>query len=120
MNKRKYSRVVFETTAKIKKDSSFVKGEVENLSLKGAYIETLPVNNINIEDLVEIYIELTGTTSNLNLKVNARIKRKDKKGYGVEFTSVDLDTFTYLKNIVAYNSGEYENILEEFENSSKN
>jgi len=119
MDKRKYSRVVFETTAKIKKDDQSIKGTVENLSLKGAYIKTDSLENINSEDVLKLNIELTGSSSNLNLKLDAKVKRKSEDGFGVEFISIDLDSFTHLKNIIAYNSGEYEKVLKEFEESSK-
>ena len=119
MNKRKYSRVVFETKALINFNNNRIEGKVENLSMKGAFIKTKTPVNLITGDVIQLKLELTGTTSKLNLDLKANVKRIDEDGFGVEFTSIDLDSFTHLKNIIAYNSGEYEKILQEFEKSSK-
>jgi hypothetical protein len=119
MNKRKYSRVLFETKAVISFSDINIEGEVENLSMKGAFIKTKTPVNLVPNDKINLRLELTGSTSKLNLELKAVVKRIDEEGFGIEFTSMDLDSFTHLKNIIAYNSGEYEKVLEEFENSSK-
>jgi len=119
MDKRKYSRVVFETKALIDFNNNRIEGKVENLSMKGAFIKTKTPVNLITGDVIQLKLELTGTTSKLNLDLKANVKRIDEDGFGVEFTSIDLDSFTHLKNIIAYNSGEYEKILQEFEKSSK-
>ncbi len=119
MNKRKYSRVVFETKALINFNNNRIEGKVENLSMKGAFIKTKNPINLLTGDEVNLKLNLTGTTSKLALDLKATVKRIDEDGFGVEFISIDLDSFAYLKNIIAYNSGEYEKILKEFEKSSK-
>jgi len=119
MDKRKYSRVVFETKALITFNTSRIEGKVENLSMKGAYIKTKAPVNLLTGDEITLKLNLTGTTSKLALDLKATVKRVDSDGFGVEFISINLDSFTHLKNIIAYNSGEYEKILKEFEKSSK-
>ncbi|MDW7668995.1 MAG: PilZ domain-containing protein, partial [Bacillota bacterium] len=103
MDKRKYSRVVFETKALISFNNNIIEGKVENLSMKGAYIKTKTPVNLLTGDEVNLKLNLTGTTSKLDLNLKSTIKRVDSDGFGIEFTSIDLDSFTHLKNIIAYN-----------------
>lgn len=119
MDKRKYSRVFFKTKVLIDFNNIRIQGKVENLSMKGAYVKTETSINLLTGDEINLQLNLTGTTSKLVLKLKSTVKRVDSDGFGVEFSFIDLDSFTHLKNIIAYNSGEHEKILEEFEKSSK-
>jgi hypothetical protein len=119
MNKRNFSRVIFNTNATVTKDNLSFTGEVKNLSLKGIYISTKDISSLCLKDLVHINFNLLGTTSKISLSLEGIVKHIDQNGIGVEFTTLDLDSFSHLKYIVAYNSGEYDAILEEFEKSSK-
>jgi len=44
---------------------------------------------------------------------------EDSDGVALQFAQVDLDSFVHLKNIVAYNSGGEDKIMEEFVASAK-
>lgn len=100
---RRFSRVDFHTRAEITKGTISIKGDVKNISLKGAFVasnEKLPTGQN-----VDILIELTGLKYPLKVSIKGRIVRTTSEGMGIDFDSMDLDTFTTLKEIVSYNLG---------------
>ena len=55
---------------------------------------------------VDVTLELSGTSSQVTLKMKGRVARQDADGIGLDFTEVDLDSFHHLRNIVLYNAGD--------------
>jgi hypothetical protein len=105
--KRGKTRVDFSTATEIllKVGSSVIQlqGDSRDLSLKGIFIST--EKNIPIGTKCHVEITLSGMTDDLALKMNGSVARKETNGIGINFDSMDLDSYTHLKNIVRYNSG---------------
>lgn len=114
MEKRKFLRVIFHTEAIIKLNKCEYKCEVKDLSLKGAYLQTNEKINVENGQIIDISFFLSGTTSELNLNMKSIVFRTDETGLGIKFETIDLDSFIYLKNIIAYNSGNLEQVMDEF------
>ena len=100
---RRRPRVEFETEIALQSGDSEIRvgGSSKDVSLKGVFIRTgerLPVGS---ECRVEI--RLTGMIEALNLAINGHVARQEASGMAVIFDSMDLDTYTHLKNIVRYN-----------------
>lgn len=110
--KRELTRVAFDIEATVKYQDHEFRGKVDNLSLKGMFIKT--IEKIVLNDLVEIKIHLAGTTSDLEINLQGKVVRTTADGIGIQFEKVDLDSFIHLRNIVAYNSGDEDKVMNEF------
>lgn len=103
--KRKNERAAFETQVVIKGVDGIkiqAKGSSKDLSLKGIFVTT--DKEIAIGSECEIEVILTGMIEDVVLKMNGKVMRKEKTGVGVHFESIDLESYTHLKNIVMYNA----------------
>ncbi len=103
--KRENERAVFETQVIIKGVGSTpiqTKGSSKDLSLKGIFVTT--DENVPIGSECEIEVVLTGMVDDVVLKMNGKVMRKEKTGVGIHFESIDLESYTHLKNIVLYNA----------------
>ncbi len=112
MEKRNNTRVTFEVGAIIKYKKKMIECEVVNLSLNGVLLKAKTIIPENEEVKLDILME--GTTSKLIVNLKGIVVRTDASEIAVEFKSIDLDSFMHLKNIVAYNEGNEEKIMNEF------
>ncbi|HDL90551.1 MAG TPA: PilZ domain-containing protein [Thermodesulforhabdus norvegica] len=111
--RRRFSRVQYRVLGVINvKGCVPIKGEIDNLSLKGAFVRAKPT--ISIDTPVELEILASSSSSELKLKVDGRVVRTEEYGVAIEFTKMDIESFTYLKDIVAFNAGNLDKINEEF------
>lgn len=112
--KRKKTRVHFETQVVLKTDVSEIKvgANSSDISMKGMFVNT--DEKIPIETPCSIEIVLSGTTSRLALNIEGVIARHDKNGLGIIFNSMDVDSFLHLKNIVTYNASDPDAIEKEW------
>ncbi|MEN1759629.1 PilZ domain-containing protein [Anoxynatronum sibiricum] len=120
--KRKLSRVLFQIRALIKKENMAFTGKVENLSLNGLLIHlTEKTDDLHSGDNVDVTIDLAGESSGLFINVTGQVVRMEEDGsLALHLTHIDLDSFVHLKNILAYNSGDYDKIMDEFMDSFQN
>lgn len=103
-NRRKHSRVGFATQIKIDlktKDPVTLEGNSKDLSLKGIFVSTPRRFARGTSCFVKIY--LTGGIEKIELLVEGTIVRQTDTGIGIVFNSMDVDTYSHLKNIVHYN-----------------
>jgi len=82
-----------------------------DLSLKGLFVETDKKWGKGTE--LGISLSLAGSDDNLDLKMKGRVARLEEDGLAVDFFEIDLDSFTHLKNIIAYNAEDPGKIDEE-------
>lgn len=117
--KRKLSRVLFHIQALLKKGHQVYRGKVDNISLKGVRIEMSEgMDQLHPGDRVGVTIDLTGDSSDLKVQVDGEVIRWEDEGFiALKFIHMDLDSFVHLKNIMTYNSGDYDKIMDEFMDS---
>ncbi len=114
-NKRQARRIDFHTRARLIFDGNDIKGRVENLSLKGMFfVPEKEVGGLMAGKKLEIVLSLTGTGSELSFQVEGEVVRVDEEGVALHFTKIEFDSFLHLRNIVAYNTGDEEGIMEEY------
>lgn len=119
--KRDTTRVEFHTRAEVHADGKVIEGTVDNLSLKGMFLKTETSHfSVRTGQSVDIAIRLAGASTKLSLELRGRVIRWDNAGLGIEFTEMEFDTFVHLRNIVAYNAGDEDRIMEEFSNTYEN
>lgn len=106
--RRKHSRVGFATRINVRlgtgKESICLEANSKDLSLKGIFVRTEELFPLETGCLVNIY--LTGGVDEIKLEIQGRTVRLTDDGVGIVFESMDVDTYTHLKNIVYYNSGD--------------
>ena len=112
MEKRELIRVPFQIEATILHQDQTFQGKVENLSLKGMFIQTN--GSFQLQDMIQITIHLAGESSDLEIKVSGIVVRMTEQGIGIQFEKIDLDSFIHLRNIVAYNRGDEDKVMDEF------
>ncbi len=98
--KRNISRVPFKTSATLKKKDFQLQGGIKDLSLKGVFIIT--TEKLDEGTDVEVDINLSGSTTDISLKLHGSILRSSQDGLAVKFVNIDLDSYIFLKNIVTY------------------
>ena len=120
MNKRKFSRVAFNLKAYFNCRAVSFKGEVENLSLNGMLVKT--GEKLQLGDLVEITLYLSGTANPLDISINilATVVRVEEEALVLQFREMDMDCFGWLKNVIAYNDGDGDKIMDELLNTINN
>ncbi len=101
--KRRKHRVEFTTHIHLTVGESeiHVEGSSKDLSLKGVFVNTK--EDIPIGSKCNVRVVLSGMIEKVILEINGSVVRKQENGAAVEFGSMDIDSYTHLKNIVRYN-----------------
>lgn len=104
--RRQKLRVDFKTNVIVNTAESeiSVDGSSKDLSLKGVFVNTKEKIPENTKCYVRVL--LSGMTENIALKMQGKVIRKDEAGIAIAFDSMDLDSYTHLKNIVRYNTSD--------------
>lgn len=111
MSTRQFSRVPFRMAATIRTAERQFQGNVENLSMKGMFLVT--EERLPLGETVDIAIILTGTSPEISIEFGGKVCRSSDDGLGFTFEKIDLDSYTHLKNIIAYNIDDAEKVMEE-------
>ncbi len=104
--KRKHHRVSFPARIQVLLDMDgkeiALKGSSQDLSLRGIFVETDRDFDMGTRCLVKVF--LAGGLDEVELQMQGTVVRQTPNGIGVEFNSMDVDTYSHLKNIVMYNT----------------
>lgn len=112
-NRRSSSRVPFKATVTLSfPDKHYEQCETNDLSLKGVSVAGVTGHRIGEQCDVDLY--LTGSTSRVHLNMKGEVVRAKKDSLALRFFAIDLDSFFHLKNIIAYNLGNQDQVDEEF------
>lgn len=110
--RRANTRVSFQTTV----DLRFTGGReyrgcvIQDLSVKGVFL--VGVRQQAVGDRCALSLCLSGTSSDLCLRIQGEVMRVEEDGVGVHFVEMDLDSFYHLKNIIYFNAENPDNIQE--------
>ena len=111
-DRRRNTRVLFNATVDIKFPEQFFEGcETQDLSVKGIHVHG--VQGQQVGDHCDLALHLSGTTSDLSLRMKGEVMRVEGDAVSVHFTEIDLDSFYHLKNIVYYNAEDPDHIAEQ-------
>ncbi|WP_300456416.1 PilZ domain-containing protein [Desulfobacula sp.] len=103
--RRRNSRVGFTTPIQILIEANgrqiCLHGTSMNLSLKGIFIRTSETLTFGAECVIKI--QLTCGTDKIELLINGTVVRVVDTGMGIGFDSMDVGSYSHLKNIVCYN-----------------
>ncbi len=116
MNKkiiRKNSRVPFKTAITMRfADRSYEHRETSDLSLKG--VSVIGVTGHRVGEQCAVELHLSGSDSNVSLKMQGEVVRVGPSGLALHLFAIDLDSFSHLKNIIAYNLDDPDQVDKEF------
>jgi len=115
MPTRKFSRVTFKVSATITSDKRRFQGSVRNLSMNGMFLVT--AERLDVGTPVDITIFLTGSDPEISVNFSGTTSRITDDGLGFTFEKIDVDSYTHLKNIIAYNINDSEKVMEEIYHS---
>jgi hypothetical protein len=116
MEKREKLRGDFHFKTLLSYGDFKVKGEVENLSVKGMFVKTK--QKINSGITLSIVLDLSGKSSKLILNFTGEVTRQDNDGIAVEFTEIDTDSFVHLRNVVTHTFLNEDKIARDFDDVS--
>lgn len=114
MNERRQkTRVSFRTDVVLKSGDKVIaaRANSKNISLNGIFINT--DQRLPLGTFCNLGIMLTGSSSELSLKIIGKIAREGDEGLGIAFESIDVDSYFHLRNIVKYNALDWEKIENE-------
>jgi ribosomal protein S1 len=112
MEKRKHQRVPFHAEATVKNKGTVISGKVDNLSMRGMFLNTEA--RLTDNDQVDITILLTGSSTQLSIDLTGTVVRQTETGIAVLFKEMDLDSFIHLRNVVSYNSTDADEVMDEY------
>ncbi len=110
-NKRYNKRISFHVDAAAKINNIIYKGELYDISLKGALIKIEknvepPINSIST-------VILTLPNSIITLEFKAKIAHKKDHFFGFKFEGTDVDSLTHLRRLLVLNTGDEEGMDKE-------
>jgi len=111
MSSRKFSRVNFRIAATVMAAGRRFSSEVDNLSMSGMFMIT--TEQLQLGEPADITIVLSDASPGIQVRVSGTVTRIAENGIGFTFEKIDLDSYTHLKNIVAYNTDDADRVTDE-------
>jgi len=106
MKSRRFRRVPFETKVSLTVDQGYWAGELVDVAMKGALVETMEPLPISSGNRCQLGIMLPGTA--ISLDFDAELVYVEGLQYGFKFISEDLETLTHLRKLIELNTGDAE------------
>ncbi|MBM4053485.1 MAG: PilZ domain-containing protein [Planctomycetes bacterium] len=110
-SKRHFSRIHFEAHTQLKHHNTTYRGELLDISLKGALLQFKENIPVKLGDECELKIHLP--SSNINLVFESKLVHIHQDHFGFKFISEDIDTITHLRRMIELNVGNHEKITDE-------
>lgn len=104
--KRRSTRVEFSAEAVLRTLEAEVSApaDTRDISIQGLYLRT--DQKPPLDALCDVEIRLSGSSSDLSIRVKGRVVRHDEAGVAVLFEGVDFDSYFHLKNLLLYNAAD--------------
>lgn len=114
MEKRKFVRVPIRLEAFVTCASHTFRAEIKNLSLNGMLLGTSEA--VAEGETVSVILYLIGAEQRLDLSIclAGKVLRCGNGHVALKFQEMDIDSFTQLRNIIAYNLGDADLVMKEF------
>jgi hypothetical protein len=110
---RRFTRRPFTVDVLLKSGKTVTSGTTHDISLKGLYLSVPTEGQLPVHKRVHVTLQLQNAGS-LRVKLRGRITRRDAEGVGIEFDSMNFDTFMQLKQIVGLLIGDQDEVVSEF------
>jgi hypothetical protein len=103
-NRRQFTRIPFQTEARVFLPQGEIVVEVVDLSLKGALIRPKDEIFVTVGSNCVLKIHLADATS--SIRMESTIVHHQGSYYGLACREIDLDSVTHLRRLVALNLGD--------------
>ena len=103
--RRKFWRAAFNAPVKLVSESASVDAMLDDISLKGALLETPPGWAGKVGDRCHLKLRLGGA-EDMKIAMSGRITHSDGRKIGLLCESIDLDSITHLRRLVELNAGD--------------
>lgn len=109
LRSRAFTRVNAAVGATISFGTDMIHGVTENLSLQGFYLRTS--KSIPLHQSVKVTLYDHQSPS---VQVSANVVRQDATGgLGVRISSIDVNSFVYLRNVISQQCNDFNGIMSE-------
>ena len=107
-DQRRRTRISIQLTVHVRVNHEDVAVTSKNLSLKGLLCS--PDSRLPQGEPCQVILQLV---PNLRLVIQGRIIRSNPHETAIDFLAMDAESFTHLKRIIEYNTGDADRISEE-------
>ncbi|OQZ05122.1 MAG: hypothetical protein B6D34_00795 [Candidatus Brocadia sp. UTAMX1] len=109
---RYFNRLKFQARAQIEHSNKTYAAELFDISLRGALLHSIVLLPLTKGTCCALKIHLP--TSHISLKFHAELVHLNENNCGFKFLEADIDTMTHLRNLLGYNTGNPDQITDEF------
>ncbi|MFM2641553.1 PilZ domain-containing protein [Vibrio chagasii] len=113
IERRQFSRVIYQVPTEISQGQVNVSGSVQDLSLHGLLIQCEELQQLNQENPVHVSFKLTN--SDINIQLEATIVSTINTSMRLRIEHLDIDSISYLKRLVELNVGDDDLLYREIE-----
>ena len=106
MSNRRFRRIPFVTQVTLISGQESWTGELLEIALKGALVETKGLLPFDLGTECSLCINLQG--SSVSLEFQAELIHRNNCHYGFKFISEDIETLTHLRKLIELNTGDVE------------
>lgn len=110
--RRQFTRVQFPIHASIECQGAIIEGDVTDLSMQGFFVLTQKILPMGEE--IDVTLRMKGTNPPIELRFGAIVARISPGGVGLKIFESDIQSFTHLRNVVAMQAEDPDNVLDEF------
>jgi len=103
-DKRRFNRVNFVTEACIQTSSGLSAVQVVDISIKG--VKVIDSNDSIPSDAENLFIVITLGDGVATIGLDCRVAFHREQEWGLEVTSMDLDSATHLRRLLEFNLGD--------------
>ncbi|PMM03642.1 pilus assembly protein PilZ [Vibrio kanaloae] len=111
IERRQFSRVIYQVPTEISQGQVNVSGSVQDLSLHGLLIQCEELQQLNQENPVHVSFKLTN--SDINIQLEATIVSTINTSMRLRIEHLDIDSISHLKRLVELNVGDDELLYRE-------
>ena len=106
-------RIRSEVSTKVRwnQSGSIHEGRSRNLSVNGVYVLCDKKPDIDLQ--FEIELSLPGASTDMSIAITGRVIRHDDSGFAMSFDGVESESYEHLKNLVAYQNRDPEEVFKE-------
>ena len=113
IERRQFSRVVYQTPTDISQGNVNVSGSVQDLSLHGLLIQCDKLQQLRTDTPVQVSFKLEN--SDINIQLEATIVSTINTSMRLRIEHLDIDSISHLKRLVELNVGDDELLYREIE-----
>jgi len=102
--RRKFTRIPFDTYAELRCAAGTFDSEIIDISLKGVLLKRPKELPLVIGD--EVQVTILGLNDSFTISISATLEHIEDDVLGLQYTGIDIDSATHLRRLVELNLGD--------------